>query len=93
VLGEYIPTARNGGVADLWERLGFRRAGALWERDVAAGRPPGRQEDFIRRLNEIETVVQNMKVPASFANLFYSLREHIDYVRARLDARSYPPGR
>jgi TRAP-type uncharacterized transport system substrate-binding protein len=63
------------------------------ERDVAAERPPGRQEDFVRRLNEIEMVVQKMKVPASFANLFYSLREHIDYVRARLDARSYPPGR
>lgn len=58
------------------------------EQDVATEPSSARQEDFIRRLNEIETVVQNMKVPASFANLFYSLREHIDYVRARLAARS-----
>lgn len=61
------------------------------EQDVATEPSPGRQEDFIRRLNEIETVVQNMRVPASFANLFYSLREHIDYVRARLAARVPAP--
>jgi TRAP-type uncharacterized transport system substrate-binding protein len=62
------------------------------ERDVAQEPAPGRQEDFIRRLNEIETVVADMKVPASFANLFYSLREHIDYVRTKLAARSPTSG-
>ena len=60
------------------------------ERDVALS-PAGRHEEFFQRLNEIEAVVQDLKVPASFANLFYSLREHIDYVRARLTARSAPP--
>jgi TRAP-type uncharacterized transport system substrate-binding protein len=61
------------------------------ERDVALAQNPSQQEDFVRRLDEIETVVLAMKVPASFANLFYSLREHIDYVRAKLASRSSPP--
>jgi TRAP-type uncharacterized transport system substrate-binding protein len=61
------------------------------ERDVALEPTPARPQDFIDRLNEIETVVENMKVPASFANLFYSLREHIDYVRAKIASRSAPP--
>jgi len=62
------------------------------ERDLAADPGPAPREDFLRRLNEIETVVKDMKVPASFANLFYSLREHIDYVRAKLAARALTPG-
>ena len=41
IVGEYIPTARNGVVADLWQRLGFRRADALWVRDVADGASDG----------------------------------------------------
>jgi FkbH-like protein len=41
LLGEYIPTPRNGVVADLWERLGFRPSGALWVRDVAGGASDG----------------------------------------------------
>lgn len=61
------------------------------EREVALEHTPARRQDLLQRLNEIETVVTGMKVPASFANLFYSLREHIDYVRARLAARSEPP--
>jgi hypothetical protein len=39
----------------------------------------------LKSLNEqfevIEKDVQQMKVKASYANQFYSLREHIDYVR------------
>jgi len=61
------------------------------EHDVAQDPAPDRHENFVRRLNEIESVVQNMKVPASFANLFYSLREHIDYVREKLGSRPLPP--
>ena len=53
-------------------------------------RSPERQEDLLRRLNEIEKVVKHMKVPASFASQFYSLREHIDYVHAQLASRTHP---
>jgi len=61
------------------------------EREVVREQPPAKEETLLRRLNEIETVVTHMKVPASFASQFYSLREHIDYVRERLAARARPP--
>lgn len=54
------------------------------EREVTTEPPQGNPEEFLRRLNEIENVVKRMRMPASFANLFYSLRQHIDFVRERL---------
>jgi len=65
------------------------------EREVSLEPTPAKREELLRRLLEIEAVVTHMKVPASFANLFYSLREHIDYVRARLTnhAPAPPPGK
>ena len=61
------------------------------EREVARDLPPAEAAAVLHRLNEIERVVTHMKVPASFANQFYGLREHIDYVRERLATRSHPP--
>jgi TRAP-type uncharacterized transport system substrate-binding protein len=61
------------------------------EREVVREQPPTKAEALLHRLNEIERVVMHMKVPASFANQFYGLREHIDYVRERLATRSQPP--
>lgn len=61
------------------------------EREVTMEPQQGSKEDFLMRLNEIEDVVRHMKVPASFANLFYSLRQHIDFVRERITGRSQPP--
>lgn len=62
------------------------------ERELALDLSPAQQEDLLRQLNEIEKVVKHMKVPASFANQFYGLREHIDYVRERLASRAHPAG-
>jgi TRAP-type uncharacterized transport system substrate-binding protein len=59
----------------------------MLEREVSADLPPEKRQELAARLDEIERVVRQMKVPASFAYLFYSLREHIDYVRARLGQR------
>ena len=42
--------------------------------------------DLLRRLDHIEASVHRSKVPASFADQFYGLRGHIDYVRSRLQA-------
>ncbi len=39
---------------------------------------------LIERLSDIEKAVNSMKVPASFADQFYSLRGHINFVRLRL---------
>jgi len=43
-----------------------------------------RRDEYVKRLDEIETAVNKMKVPASFADQFYGLRGHISFVRDRL---------
>jgi TRAP-type uncharacterized transport system substrate-binding protein len=43
-----------------------------------------RRDDLLRHLDRIESAVNKILVPASFGNLFYGLREHIDFVRERL---------
>jgi TRAP-type uncharacterized transport system substrate-binding protein len=49
---------------------------------------PDELERLRHRLNGIELAVKQMKVPASFADAFYFLRQHVDYVRAKLEARA-----
>jgi hypothetical protein len=51
---------------------------------------PEKRTELLERLNRIEEEVNKMKVPASFADQFYVLRGHINFVRERLmsDARS-----
>lgn len=65
----------------------YRKLLAL-EREVAVDTGLTRQNELLDRLNKIEEVVKHMKVPASFADQFYVLRQHIDYVRERLANRS-----
>jgi TRAP-type uncharacterized transport system substrate-binding protein len=43
------------------------------------------QEQMLRQLDEIETAVNRMKMPLAFADQFYVLREHIGFVRSRLE--------
>jgi hypothetical protein len=54
------------------------------ERDLFGDLSPAHRDELRRRLDEIEESVNRMKVPASFANQFYALREHIGFVRERL---------
>lgn len=54
------------------------------ERDLVGEMSGGRREELRRRLDHIESSVNQMKVPASFAGQFYGLREHIGFVRDRL---------
>jgi NMT1 family protein len=65
----------------------YRWYGALLaiERDIRSDPPPGDREDLLKRLAGIEQGVSAIKVPLSFADQFYVLREHIDFVRARLE--------
>jgi len=42
------------------------------------------RERHLARLAEIEESVKNIRVPAAFADLFYSLREHVVFVRERV---------
>ncbi len=64
--------------------LKWYRALLKLESDLAAGMDSLRQEELLARLEQIEQSVNRMKMPASFADQFYSLRMHIDYVRERL---------
>jgi TRAP-type uncharacterized transport system substrate-binding protein len=54
------------------------------ERELAGEMTPAKRDEMHKRLDEIEKVVKRMKVPASFADQFYGLRGHIDYVREKL---------
>lgn len=47
--------------------------------------PDVKPDDLRKRLDRIEQSVNRMKVPASFASQFYGLREHIGFVRGRLE--------
>ena len=54
------------------------------EREVDGKADNALRERQLSRLAEIEESVKNIRVPASFADLFYSLREHIVFVRERV---------
>ncbi len=45
-------------------------------------------EQYLERLNQIESAVNKMKVPAFFADQFYNLRGHITFVRDRIPRKS-----
>lgn len=66
----------------------YRRYGELMalEREVLAQPAPGERTELLKRLDAIETAVNGMKVPVSFAEQFYVLRQHIIFVRAQLTA-------
>src|SRR5437763_11507252 len=59
------------------------RALLLLDRELLT-KSPGKRDEFLKRLDDIETAVNKMKVPASFADQFYGLRGHINFVRERL---------
>jgi len=89
-----IPAIRLLPVAYKW-RIQLRiyrcyRPLLLLERDAFAELTDERRQDLLRRLDEIEGTVNRLRVPASFADQFYSLRGHIAFVRARL--KSAAPG-
>ena len=52
--------------------------------------PPQERQAQRQRLDQIEAAVHKLTVPASFADQFYGLRVHIDYVRSQLMG-SAPP--
>jgi hypothetical protein len=64
--------------------LRWYRALLVLESDLSLNITSEKREELVGRLDQIEQTVNNMKVPASFADQFYSLRSHIAIVRARL---------
>jgi TRAP-type uncharacterized transport system substrate-binding protein len=62
------------------------------ERDAAGPLSPERARELLMRLDDIEQLVNRLKVPASFGMQFYELRTHIAFVRRRLEAAARPHG-
>jgi TRAP-type uncharacterized transport system substrate-binding protein len=64
--------------------LRWYRALLILEEGLVAQITPEKRAELMERLNEIEETVNNLKVPASFADQFYALRYNISIVRERL---------
>lgn len=67
----------------------YRHYGELiaLERDVRAELTPEQRTQIGERLDEIEKRVNTSKMPLPFADQFYVLREHINFVRRRLSGQ------
>ena len=64
--------------------LRWYRALLILEEDLVGQITPEKRTELIERLNEIEETVNNLKVPASFADQLFTLRSYMGMVRARL---------
>jgi len=64
--------------------LRWYRALLVLEEGMTDQITPEKHKDLLDRLDQIEQAVNKMKMPASFADQFYSLRSHISIVRERL---------
>ncbi|MDR5781308.1 TAXI family TRAP transporter solute-binding subunit [Caballeronia sp. LZ065] len=56
------------------------------ERKVSDDPSERNYEEFSRRLNRIEKHVSGLRVPLAYADAFYTLREHVSYLRAQVEA-------
>jgi hypothetical protein len=70
----------------------FRRYGQLMtvERESQRLQGPEEARKLLEQLDLIEKAVINMKLPGQFADEAYVLRQHMDFVRARLAAMAGP---
>ncbi len=64
--------------------LRWYRALLAVEAELGIPLKAGKRDELISRLDHIEQSVNKMKMPASFADQFYTLRYHIGFVRERL---------
>ena len=53
------------------------------ERSMLSRPAPGEMKEMLKQLDGIEDEVNKMKMPLAFADQFYVLRDHIDFVRGR----------
>jgi TRAP-type uncharacterized transport system substrate-binding protein len=69
----------------------FYRALLSIEKGAFASSAPQNREELLTRLAHIEKTVNKLKIPASFADQFYVLRQNIIFVRNKLTAAAAPP--
>jgi len=67
------------------------RAMLALERGFSAATSSEKRRELLAKLDHIENDVNRAKVPASFADQFYGLREHIEFVRGRLTESAESP--
>lgn len=69
----------------------YRWYGALMaiERDTLRDFTPEQREQILKRLDEIDESVNNIKTPLSFADQLYVLRDHISMVRHRIETGTF----
>lgn len=60
------------------------------EHELRGPQSAGQREQLLAELDGIERGVHKMKVPASFADQFYGLREHIEFVREKFGEPTGP---
>jgi TRAP-type uncharacterized transport system substrate-binding protein len=68
----------------------FYRALLSIEKGAFASATPHNREELLTRLAHIEKTVNKLKIPASFADQFYVLRQNIVFVRNKLMAAAAP---
>ncbi|MFL5395520.1 MAG: TAXI family TRAP transporter solute-binding subunit [Myxococcales bacterium] len=83
-----IPGLRLAPMLYRWRLSGriYRRYGELMalERVAFAQATAEQRADLLRRLDEIEKRVITLKLPGSFADQLYVLRQHIQFVRSHI---------
>jgi len=84
--GRFLPSAYKWTIQLRFYRC-YRRLLRL-EQDAAGSLSSEERQSLLGRLDEIEQVVNHLKVPASFGDRFYGLQGHILLVRERLRAPS-----
>jgi hypothetical protein len=55
------------------------------ENETRSHMTAGEQRDFEKRLDAIERVVNQQHPPLAYADQLYALRQHIEFVRRRLE--------
>ena len=60
--------------------------GRLKQLEGEVGRGGKPLSEYLARLDEIESGVHRVKVPLAFTQEFYTLRQHIEFVRAQIEA-------
>jgi len=61
------------------------------EHDLEQNRDPQKTAEYLKRLDNIEARVSRLKVPLAYSGQFYTLREHIAFVRDMINKPTTPP--
>jgi hypothetical protein len=68
----------------------YRRYGELKFLEAEVEREPARhtREEWLARLDAIETDVHHLATPLAFTDMLYTLRSHIGMVRSKVESRT-----